>query len=278
MNLAKLEKILQKEPKFRYRQIQKAIYGDLVENWSQITTLPKNLREKLEKEISLKVSGKIFKGKNKEVVKALLDWEDGAQIETVLMRYSDGRNTVCVSSQVGCALGCRFCATGKLGFKRDLSVQEILSQVLFFARFLNKENARVTNVVFMGMGEPFLNYNQVWEAIKKLNSPDFFNIGARRISVSTVGITEGIRKMAGENEEVNLAISLHAPNNKLRGELIPVNKKYPLEKILEAVDYYIDQTNRKVMFEYLLIKDFNDSPQGAKELVRLMKRSFTWLI
>ena len=272
MNLEKLEKILEKESRFRYKQIQKAIYKDLVTDWSQITTLPKSLREELKKEISLEVPGKIFKGKDREVVKALLDLEDGEKIETVLMRHSDGRNTVCVSSQVGCVLGCKFCATGKMGFKRNLSASEIIDQVLFFSRFLKEKNARITNVVFMGMGEPFLNYDQVWQAIKKFNSSDFFNIGARRISISTVGITEGIRKMAREKEEINLAISLHAPNNKLRSELIPVNKKYPLEKILEAVDYYISETNRKVMFEYLLIKEVNDSAREARELAEIMRK------
>jgi len=182
------------------------------------------------------------------------------------------RNTVCVSSQVGCPLGCLFCATGKMGFKRNLENFEMVEQVLFFARYLKNLKARVTNVVFMGMGEPFLNYENVLSAIKILNDKDGFNLGARKFSISTVGITEGIEKLAEESLEVNLAISLHAPDNELRSQLMPNGKKYNIEKILETVDDYIKKTNRKVMIEYLMIKDVNDSDDSAGKLAKLMKR------
>jgi 23S rRNA (adenine2503-C2)-methyltransferase len=187
------------------------------------------------------------------------------------MKHED-RNTVCVSSQVGCALGCLFCATGKMGFKRNLEVFEIVEQVLFFARYLKKTKDKVTNVVFMGMGEPFLNYGNVLGAIKILNDKEGFNLGARKFSISTVGITEGIEKLAEEKLQINLAISLHASNNKLRSNLIPANKKYGIEKILKKVNEYIKKTNRKVMFEYLMIKDLNDSNESAKELAFLMEK------
>jgi len=204
-------------------------------------------------------------------------------VETVLMRHAGGRNTVCVSSQIGCPLACTFCATGKLGFKRDLKYYEIVEQVLFWARYLKKFRASnfefrasdvsdsVTNIVFMGMGEPFLNYDNVMEAIKVLNDKDGFNLGIRKFSISTAGITEGIIKLAEEELAINLAISLHAPNDELRQELMPVAKKYTIKNILEAVDYYIDKTHRRVMFEYIMIDGVNDHEDEAKELAKLLR-------
>ncbi|MCK9445559.1 23S rRNA (adenine(2503)-C(2))-methyltransferase RlmN [bacterium] len=183
------------------------------------------------------------------------------------MKHTDDRSTVCVSSQVGCPLACSFCATGTMGLKRNLTAEEIVMQVLLFARV-----CKVTNIVFMGMGEPFLNYDNVMSAIRMLNSAEYFNIGSRKISVSTSGIIEGIEKFANEDLQVNLSISLHAPNNKLRSQLMPINKKYSLEKVIEAVDNYIIKTNRKVMFEYLMIVGENDSLECARELALLMKK------
>lgn len=269
MDLNKLEKILEKEPAFRLKQIKKAVFSELIENWDEISTLPKNLRERLSKEcpISELKEEKVLTSKDKETIKALFKLKDGWKIESVLMRHIGERITVCVSSQVGCAIGCEFCATGQQGFKRNLSSGEIVDQVLFFAK-----TARVTNVVFMGMGEPFLNYNNVLEAIKILNDKDGFNLGARHISISTAGIVEGIKKFSEEKIQINLAISLHAPNNKLRTKLMPINKTYPIEKILAAVDNYIAKTNRKVMFEYLMIDGVNDSEAQAEELAKIMKK------
>jgi len=158
-----------------------------------------------------------------------------------------------------------------MGFKRNLKPLEIIEQVLHFSRYLKKSGKRVTNVTFMGMGEPFLNYDNVLEAVKFLNSKETFNIGARNISISTAGVVEGIEKFAKENLQVNLAISLHAPNNELRSKLMPINKKYPINKILDAVGNYIHKTNRQVMFEYLLIDGVNDTVYCATELAKIMK-------
>ena len=197
---------------------------------------------------------------------------DGLAIETVLMKHTDKRNTICVSSQVGCPLGCEFCETGKMGLKRNLTASEIVEQVLFFARYLKNKNEKVTNIVFMGMGEPFLNWENVKKAIEILNDDNCLGIGARKISISTAGIIEGIEELAEEFPQINLAISLHAPDDELRGKLMPVNKKYPLAKILQAVDEYIKKTNRKVMFEYVMIDGVNDSEEQAKNLSKLLKR------
>ena len=193
------------------------------------------------------------------------------------MKHADQRNTVCISSQVGCSVGCQFCATGELGFKRNLSDWEIAEQVLYFARFLKKDGEKVNNVVFMGMGEPFLNYDNVLGAIRILNDKDGFNLGARHISVSTVGIVEGIKKFTAEDLQVNLAISLHAPDNVLRSKLVPLNKTYPIEKVLAAADEYIKKTKRRVMFEYLMIDGVNDGEKQAVTLAKLLKKPLYFL-
>jgi len=272
MNLHNLEKALAGEPAYRLKQAKKAVFEQLISDWQEATIFPVALREKLNQECPLGIEAEIFPSGAGKAVKAQLTLKDGLKIETVLMRHKEERNTVCVSSAVGCPMGCLFCATGKLGLKRNLTADEIVEQVLFFSRYLAKEKDRVDNVVFMGMGEPFLNYDNVMKAIRIINSKEGFNIGARKISISTVGVTEGIRKLANENLQVNLAISLHAPNNKIRLKIIPTTKKYSIEKILTAVNEYIDKTNRKVMFEYLMINDLNDNEPAARELARLMKK------
>jgi len=272
MNLKNLGKILKDEPSYRFKQAQRAVFLDLIEDWEQATTLSKDLRIKLNKECLLTINAQIQTSHDRQVVKALIELEDGNRIETVLMRHQDQRNTICVSTQVGCALGCKFCATGKLGFTRNLTSGEILLQVIYFNRYLKQFKQKISNVVFMGMGEPFLNYENVMEAIKILNSPDGFNIGARKISISTSGIITGIRKLAEENLQINLAISLHSADDRLRSILMPINKKYNLEKLFTAIHYYTQQTNRQVMFEYMLIKDVNDSLEHARQLANLMRQ------
>jgi len=272
MDLKNLDEILKGEPEYREKQVKRALFQDLIEDWSEVTNLPLELREKLNKKCPFLTKGKLFVSKDKRTLKAVLTLKDNLKIESVLMRHIDGRNTVCVSSQVGCPLGCLFCATGKLGFKRNLETLEIVEQVLFFARYLRKSRERVSNVVFMGMGEPFLNYDNVLGAIRILNDKEGFNLGARHISISTVGITEGIGKLAEEGPEVNLAISLHAPDDDLRSKIMPENKKYSIGKILAAVDDYIKKTRRRVMFEYIMIKGLNDSDEQAFKLAKLMKR------
>src|SRR5574343_856074 len=263
------ESALKNEPKFRSKQVKQAVFCDLIENWNEAQSLPKELREKLQENIPLDIKSEISISDDKQTIKVLIIWEDGSKIESVLMRYKE-RNTVCVSSQVGCPLNCSFCATGKLGFKRNLTSDEIVSQVLFFDRYLKSDEERVSNVVFMGMGEPFLNYDNVLGAVKILNDKDGLNIGMRRISISTSGIVEGIEKLEQENIDVNLAISLHAPNDELRKRVMPIAQKYSIAEMLRAVNGYIYLTGRKVMFEYIMIKDVNDSEECAEELAELM--------
>jgi len=287
MDLIQFQKLFKKEPKYRLEQAKKALFRDLIQNWQEAATLPLSLREELNKKWPIEISAKTFISKDKNTTKALLTLKDDLKIETVLMCHKDKRNTVCVSSQAGCSLNCSFCATGKMGFKRNLESWEIVEQVLFFARYLKKIKERVTNIVFMGMGEPFLNYQNVIGAIKILNDKEGFNLGTRHFSVSTVGIVEGIEKLAREELQihphtkrgygvgVNLAISLHAPDDKLRSKLMPINKKYPIRKILNAIDDYIKKTRRRVMFEYIMIRNLNDSEEQAKTLAKLMKKPCT---
>jgi 23S rRNA (adenine2503-C2)-methyltransferase len=283
MNIEKLEKVLANEPKFRLKQTKEAVFQKFISSWNEASFLPKDLREKLNKECSLSIKADILvsrpkwarlaeAAKKSDCIKARITLEDNLEIESVLMCHKDGRNTVCVSSQVGCPLGCEFCVTGKMGFKRNLTTAEIVEQAIFFERYLKKENKRVSNIAFMGMGEPFLNYDNVLNAVRILNDKEYFNIGARNISISTAGIIEGIKKLADERLQINLAISLHASNNKLRSSLMPINKKYLLEEVLKAVDFYIKKTNRKVMFEYVLIKDVNDLDKNAEELAKIMNK------
>ena len=272
MNLDNLKKVLELEPKYRVKQAKEAVFKNLICDWNKASFFTLPLREKLNKDCPLLINAESLVSKKKDSIKARITLEDGLLIESVLMRHKDGRNTVCVSSQVGCPLDCQFCATGKMGFKRNLEPMEIVEQAIFFARYLKKGGKKVTNITFMGMGEPFLNYDNVLKAVRILNSKEGLNIGARNISISTAGIIEGIEKFSKEGIQVNLAISLHAPNNELRSKLMPINKKYHLERILAAVNEYIKKTKRQVMFEYLLIKDVNDTEACARELARIMKK------
>ena len=187
------------------------------------------------------------------------------------MKHDRNRRTVCVSSQVGCAMNCSFCATGKLGFQRNLMAGEITDQGLYFARWLQDKKETVTNVVYMGMGEPFNNYDNVMESVRILNDKDGFNLGARHISISTCGVVSGIKKFADEKLQINLAISLHAPNDEIRSKIMPVNQAYPLGKLMPAIADYVEKTRRKVMFEYILLGGVNDSDKCARELAVLMK-------
>ncbi|MCX6797874.1 MAG: 23S rRNA (adenine(2503)-C(2))-methyltransferase RlmN [Candidatus Falkowbacteria bacterium] len=269
MDWLKIKTILGDQPKFRYQQIERALFKEVISDWQEASNLPKELREKLAVTAPLDLPAEFVGSISQGSVKALMTLADGLKIETVLMKLND-RYTVCVSSQVGCPLGCSFCATGSLGFKRNLTDQEIINQAILWARYLKSKSAAIDNLVFMGMGEPFLNYDNVMKAIKFLNSQASLNIGARKISISSVGVTEGIKKMAKEPWQLNLAISLHATRDDLRSELIPTNKKYSIKKIIQAVDDYIEETGRKVMFEYMLIKDVNDSDEDAKALANLM--------
>lgn len=271
MDWTKLEELIKNEPGFRIRQIERALFKNFYDNWNDLNNLPVKLRNLLADKIDLSINGQIFKSSDSGSIKTLIKLDDGLVIETVLLMHKDGRNTVCLSSQVGCALGCKFCKTGEIGFKRNLTFEEILLQVLFFSRYLKKINARITNVVFMGMGEPFLNYDNFLNSVKFLNDKNKFNIGQRKISVSTSGITEKIRTIADENMQINLAVSLNAPNDEIRRKIMPVADKYKLNELISSIKYYIDKTNRKVMIEYVLLRAVNDFPEHAEELSKRIK-------
>lgn len=258
-------------PRFRFKQVKQDLYRGLINDWKESTVLPKDLKERLSEELPLAIPAEIVTSEKGDTVKAALSLADDLVVEAVLMKHKDNRNTVCVSSQVGCAMNCSFCATGKMGFKRNLTAGEVVSQVLLFARLLKESEESVNNIVFMGMGEPFLNYDAVMDAIRVLNDSDGFNLGARNFSISTAGIVEGIQKLSNEELQINLAISLHAPENELRSELMPVNRKYPLEDLLRSVSEYTEKTGRQVMFEYLLIKDINDNEDHARKLAEIMQ-------
>ncbi len=205
--------------------------------------------------------------------KALLGLADGAGIETVLIKHS-AHYTACLSSQVGCALGCVFCATGQDGFVRDLEAAEIISQIDFWNDYLSKENKKIKNVVFMGMGEPFLNWDNVKQALHSINSPNGLNIGQRRITVSTCGIVDKMKAFAKEFQQINLAVSLHSAVDETRSRLMPINKKYPLKTLLRACLCYVEQTRRKLFFEYTLFRGINDTDQEIRQLMALINKHY----
>jgi len=256
------------EPKFRAKQLHNWIWTKSAQNFDEMTDLSKNFKEKLQ-QIAVVTNVKI---KTKQVssdgtIKYLLEYEDGECVETVLMRFDNRANlTACVSSQVGCAVNCSFCATGKRGFIRNLTYQEIIEQVLTIQR---DTGLKVTNVVFMGQGEPLLNLDNVLKALKIFN--DDFQIGARRITISTSGIIPKIRELAQSELQSTLAISLHAPNHILRAELMPIENKYPLDELKKALLDYVDKTGRRITIEYILIHGFNDTIDCAKELAYFLK-------
>lgn len=260
------------QPAYRAQQIWKGLYQNLWTAPDEFSNLPKPLREKMSSELqwSALTPEIVLKSKDGETVKTLFRLADEREIEVVLMKY-DERRTLCISSQAGCAMGCVFCATGQMGFKRHLTSGEIVAQVIYYARQLKEQGEQVTNVVLMGMGEPFHNYQNTLKAIDRLNDARGFNLGARRFTISTVGLVPMIRKFADEKRQVNLAISLHAANNAQRSALLPVNRKYSLEEVIEACHYYVEKTSRRVTFEWALIRGENDTPEVARQLASLLK-------
>ncbi|HEY8491398.1 MAG TPA: 23S rRNA (adenine(2503)-C(2))-methyltransferase RlmN [Dehalococcoidia bacterium] len=261
------------EPPYRAAQVRRWLYRRLATSFQAMTDLPAALRARLAEAFDVAPPAVVAQVDSLDgsTRKALLRLADGNTVEAVLMRYGRtargrARNTVCVSSQVGCAMGCVFCATGRQGFLRNLSPAEILAQVLHFARELASEGGRVTNVVFMGMGEPMANERAVLQAVRELNAPDGFGLAARHITVSTVGLVSGIRRLAAEPLQVGLAVSLHAPNDTLRRRLVPTAGPTSVAAILEACRDYAARTGRRVTFEYALIDRVNDTPELAREL------------
>ena len=270
MTLSELEDLMAKmgATKFRAKQIHNWIYAKSVSCIDEMTNLSKDFREQLKQVASVTESKiKVKQVSSDGTLKYLIKYPDGECVETVLMRFDNRANlTACVSSQVGCAVNCSFCATGKGGFKRNLTYQEIIEQVLSIQR---DTGLKVTNVVFMGQGEPLLNLNNVLRALEIFNND--FQIGARRITISTSGIIPGIKRLAEMNLQSTLAISLHAPNHKLRAELMPIENKYPIDELKNALISYVEKTGRRITVEYILIHGFNDTPEVAKELAVLLR-------
>jgi len=265
------------QSKYRAKQLFKWLYKKGASSFDDMSDLSLKLREELKKTAYVSwlklIEHKI--NKNKDTEKYLFETEDGNLIESVLIKYEEdlgvGRLTACISTQIGCALDCSFCATGKSGFIRNLEPYEIVDQILYIQNNLDENTERVGNVVLMGMGEPLLNYDNVIKAVKLINYPEGLSIGARHIAVSTAGIVPGILKLADEDMQIKLAISLHTADDEKRSKIMPVNKKYPLKKLIDAVEKYQKKSGRRIMFEYALIKDFNDSKEDIIKLKDLVK-------
>ncbi|RRR68048.1 MAG: radical SAM protein [Candidatus Viridilinea halotolerans] len=314
LNLAELEQLMRDwgQPPFRAKQIYRQLYVNLVCDPAAMSDLPGALRDHLIQTVQLDPLQLVQMQQADAGLtrKALFRLSDGALIETVLMIYAD-RATVCVSTQAGCAMGCVFCATGRLGLLRNLSSGEIIAQALWASRELRawqargpaptpsqrmavtshtheedqwwsneqvgfservtQQVSRVTNLVFMGMGEPFANYERWWEAVERLHDPQGFNLGARNMTVSTVGLVPGILRLAEAALPINLAISLHAPDDQLRSAMVPVNRRYPLADLLDATRAYTERTGRRVSFEYVLLQGHNDHPYQAMALAKLLR-------
>lgn len=270
LKLEELEKLTDEmgATKFRAKQIHNWIYSKSVATIDEMTNLSKDFREELKKSaIVTETKIKIKQVSADGTIKYLIEYPDGECVETVLMRFDNRANlTACVSSQVGCAVNCSFCATGKRGFIRNLTYKEIIEQVLTIQR---DTGLKVTNVVFMGQGEPLLNLDNVLKALEVFNND--FQIGARRITLSTSGIIPKINELAQKELQSTLAISLHAPNHKLREELMPIEKRYPIDELKKALLDYVEKTGRRITVEYILIHGFNDTVECAKELAYFLK-------
>ena len=258
-------------PRFRAQQVREWVYGRLVAEPALMTNLSKRDRELLAERVSFATATVTTCQRSSDgTVKLLLTWHDGANAETVMIPDAD-RRTACVSSQVGCPVGCTFCASGLNGVKGNLTAAQIVEQIFQLNTLLRAEAQRITNIVFMGMGEPMANYASVMTAIRVLHDPKCFNIGARRITISTVGVPPKMRQLAEEELPLNLAISLHAPTEPLRKQLIPWAEHFALPEILEAARYYFDRTGREITLEYILLSGVNDRPEHARELAKVCR-------
>ena len=266
-----LAALLSDEPSYRVSQVFDGFYGRLAEP-RELTELPRELRDRLERAPGLALAFRCAAesvADRGSTLKWLLETSDGNRIETVLLRYRD-RTTVCVSSQAGCAMGCSFCATGDAGYSRQLSSGEIIEQVVIAARRCRSQQwGRLGNVVLMGMGEPLANFEAVWTAVEVMNRD--LGLAARHLTISTVGVVPGIRRLAGKSLQVNLAVSLHAANDLLRDQLVPLNRRYPLAMVMKACEEYRASTGRRISFEWACIEDVNDRPRDAFELAALAR-------
>jgi 23S rRNA (adenine2503-C2)-methyltransferase len=296
------------EPRYRAKQIWEGLYQHLYEVPDQFTALPRSLKQRLQDAFTLpfEINGAdsqlspvlhgeprmafpttsgvpqpgqpgfahlrpvmLLDSADGQTRKTLYYLPDGRPIEAVLMRYNQ-RNTLCISSQSGCAMGCVFCATGQMGFGRHLEPGEIIEQVLYYARLLATQKQAVTNIVIMGMGEPFHNYEATLEAISRLNDPLGLGLGERRFTISTVGLVPMIQRFTSERRQINLAVSLHAAEDDLRSSMLPINKKYPLAVLMDACRDYVEKTHRRISFEWALIHEVNDTPEQARKLAQLL--------
>ena len=265
------------QKKYRATQIFKWIYERGVTNFDEMSDISLSFREVLKNEFTLSIPTIYKKQVSSDgTIKLLLSLGDYSKIETVLMRYNYGL-VACVTSQVGCNMGCAFCASGLFKKQRNLEVHELVGQILVLNNLLKEENKKITHVVVMGTGEPFDNYDNVMKFIRILNNPHGFAIGARHLTVSTCGLVEKIREYANEGIQINLAISLHAPSDKIRNKIMPISLKYPLDQLMDAVKYYEATAKRRVTFEYILLEDINDSIENAKELAKLIKGTTSYV-
>ncbi len=256
------------QPRFRAKQIWRWLYHQTVQDWDAMANLPKPLRTRLAESFAL-TPGRVVavSGQPAETRKMLLELADGERIEAVIIPARE-RNTLCLSSQAGCAFGCTFCASGMTGLTRNLSAGEMVAQVVHATRELGD---RPSNLVYMGIGEPFDNYEAVLESVRILNHPDGLNIGARRITISTCGVVPGIERLAGEGLQVELSVSLHAANDELRSSIMPVNRRWGLDLLLAACEAYTERTRRIITFEYILVRGVNDRASDVEALVRRLR-------
>lgn len=256
---------------FRAKQIFKWLYEKRVDSFDQMSDISKDLKEQLNKDFIISSFKVVRKQESKDgTVKFLFELNDGALIESVLMVFDYG-NSACLSSEVGCNMGCSFCASGLLKKQRNLTAGEIVLQALTIQKYLDNDNRRLDNIVVMGTGEPFDNYDNLMKGLSIINSPYGLEIGARHISISTCGLVPMIKKFADEKTQYNLAVSLHAANDELRNKLMPINKAYNLASLFEAIDYYESKSNRRITFEYLLIQGVNSNEKDADDLKKLLK-------
>ncbi|SEB44490.1 23S rRNA (adenine(2503)-C(2))-methyltransferase RlmN [Paenibacillus sp. GP183] len=259
------------ESSFRAGQIFDWLYVKRVLSFEEMSNLPKGLRDKLAAQFEFVTLSEIAKYESKDgTVKFLFELSDKNAIETVIMKHSYG-NSICVTTQVGCRVGCTFCASTLGGLKRDLRPGEIVAQVVIAQKMLDESQERISSIVIMGIGEPFENYEATMNFLRIMIHPKGLHIGQRHITVSTSGIVPNIYKFADENLQVNLAISIHAPNDKLRSKLMPVNRRFPFADLVEACQYYIAKTGRRITFEYALMGEVNDQPEHAEELAQVLK-------
>lgn len=263
------------EPTFRLKQYNQALYQTLISDFSQLTSWPAALRAELINHIKISSlrEAQSQVSRNQDTLKVLFERlsHPGQFFETVLMMHRDGRNTVCVSCMVGCPVGCQFCATGNMGLVGKLTTQEIVDQVLGMARFCKARHKKITNIVFMGMGEPLLNLDAVLAAIDVFTDPGKMAISESRIVISTAGIIEPLKQLLAKDFKGRLALSLHAPTQELRERIMPIAKNNPLDQLLLVIDDYVEKTNKRVSFEYLLLKNINDKEHHAQKLAKLMR-------